>query len=416
LLKITRSEPTYFLGRFQDHFYTGATSVAFNVTRISRSDLYDLIWSEPAKDIALRLGMSPEQLKAACEAANIPRPDRHHWNNVNPGAKVKRAALPDRQLGQADYVPLIDESKMGAGAWRRVFLEGPPLTAPAFPDDRPLIESRAHALAAAAPIRKTLSRIHREISKLLARDERRKPKLTGTSLDVHFHPIISATKQGKRRLFILNTLLNALASCGGNSAKTTDHAFNWNIWIWDTGLHFELRNVGAPEDETARRVAEYERSGDLELVICHKPGHGLKTEWRDLPSEPLEAQMREVVAGFLIVAEFSYRHREIYRVERLQQEKAELDTTIQRHKEERLQEELARWKRAEDERRAQLQLEISEWRKAQEIRSFVDARQLAARGGTPEERDLAARWASWALAVADETDPIKRQGKNADDQ
>lgn len=386
------------------------------MTRITRSELYDLIWSEPAKDVAPRLGMSPEQLGTACEAANIPRPDRGYWNNVNPGAKGKRAALPDRHLGQADYVELIDESRMVSGAWRRMFLKGPPLVMPVFPDDRPVIESRAHALAAAAPIRKTRSRTHREISKLLARDERRKAKLTGTSLDVQVHPIISSTKQGKRRLLILNTLLNALASCGGNLAKTTDHAFDWSICIWDTWLRFELRNVGAPEDETARRVAEYERSGDLELVICHKPGHSLTREWRDLPSKPLEEQMREIVAGFLIIAELLYRHREIYRVERLQVQKAELEATIQRHTEERLQQELVRWEKAEDARRENLLQDVVEWKKAEDIRAFVNARLLAAKDGTPEERDLSERWATWASAVADAIDPITKHRAEENDQ
>ncbi|MBG7619364.1 hypothetical protein I5R65_07800 [Herbaspirillum sp. AP02] len=386
------------------------------MTRITRSDLYDLIWSEPAKDVAARLSMSPEQLRAACETANIPRPDRGYWTHVSGGGKPKRVQLPERQLGQADHIVLIEESRMVSGALRRMFLEGPPLVMPVFPDDRPVIESRAHALAAAAPIRKTLSRTHREISKLLARDERRKPKLTGTSLDVHFHPIISSTKQGKRRLLILNTLLHALASCGGNSAKTTDHAFNWRICIWDTGLHFELRNVGAPEDETARRMAEYERSGDLELVICHKPGHGLTREWRDLPSKPLEEQMREIVAGFLIIAELLYRHREVYRIERLQEEKAELDATIQRHKQERLQEEVARWEKAEEARRTHLLQEVAEWKKAQEIRTFIDARLRADKDGTQEEKDLSERWATWASAVADAIDPITKHRAEENDQ
>lgn len=143
-------------------------------SRIGRSELYGLIWSELTKDVAPRLGMSPEQLGTAWEATNIPRPDRGYWNHVNPRPKAKKAALPNRQPGQAGYVELIVESRMVSAVRRRMFRDGPPLVMPVFPDDRAVIESRAHALAATAPIRKTHSRIHREISKLLARDERRK--------------------------------------------------------------------------------------------------------------------------------------------------------------------------------------------------------------------------------------------------
>lgn len=324
------------------------------VHRISRSELYDLVWSEPAKDVAKRLGLSPDQLKLSCADASVPRPDRVYWAKVQRGEKTKRAPLPARQLGQADHILLIDESRMVSGARRRMLLEGPPLTMPFFPEDRAAIESRAHALAAKAPIRKTFSRTDRAISRLLARDEKRKGQLTGTSLDVHVHHIISSTKQGKRRLLLLNTLLHALASCGVRTAKTTDQAFNWSICIWDTWLHFELRHVGMPADEISPREAEYEAAASLELMICHKPGHGLKREWRDLPSKPLEAQMREIIAGFLVIAELLYRQREIYRVEQLLEEKAVLEATIQRHKQERLQEELVRWEKAEAARRAHL--------------------------------------------------------------
>lgn len=386
------------------------------VLRISRSELHDLIWSEPAKDVAQRLGMSPSQLKVACETANIPRPDRGYWNRVNGGGKPKRAPLPDRRLGQAEYVTLVDESRMGAGVRRRILLNEPPSATPKFQESLGVVELRARALAAAAPLRKTLSSRHHAISKLLIKDEENRQRWRGRALDAEFYPVISSTKQGRRRLLILNQLLQTLSYCGAGPAKSKEPGYEWSIRIGDMNVAFELRAVGAPASEISRRHQEREFPGDLELVISGSAMPGIKTEWRDSAARPLEAQMREIVAGFLIVAEFSYRRGEMDRVERLRQEKNELEATIQRHTQERLQEELVRWEKAEDARREHLLQEVAEWKRAREIRAFIDARLLAAKDGTPEEIDLTERWASWAFSVAAAIDPITKHRADENDQ
>lgn len=385
-------------------------------TRISRSELHDLIWSEPAKDVAQRLGMSPEQLKAACETARIPRPGRGYWNSVNGGGKPKRVQLPDRLLGQAEHVTLVDESRMGSGVRRRMLLEQPPPATPKFQEDMGVVELRARALAEAAPLLKTLSNKHQAISKLLRKDEENKKRWRGRVLDADLFPVISFTKRGRRRLLILNQLLQALAYCGAGTAKTKGLAYEWSVRIGDVLVAFELRDVNAPMNELTRRRKERDEASDLELVISCEPTVGIKTEWCDSASRPIEAQMREIVAGFLIIAEFSYRSDEIDRVERLRQEKAELEAEIQRHKQERLQEQLDGWKNAEEERRGDLLTEVEEWKKAQEIRAFIDARLLAAKDGTPEDRDLAERWASWAMSIAAAIDPITKDRADENDQ
>ncbi|WP_156481271.1 hypothetical protein [Herbaspirillum rubrisubalbicans] len=386
------------------------------MTRITRSELHDLIWSQPAKDVAQRLGMSPEQLRAACETARIPRPGRGYWNMVNGGGKPKRVPLPDRLLGQAEHVILVDESRMGSGVRRRMLLDEPPLETPEFREGLSIVELRARALAAAAPLRKTLSNKHHAISKLLIKDEENKQRWRGHPLDAEFYPVISSTKQGRRRLLILNQLLQALSYCGAGAAKTKEPGYEWSIRIGDMNVAFELRAVGAPASEISRRHQERDDPGDLELVIRGEATGGIETEWRDSASRPLQAQMREIVAGFLIFAELSYRRGEIDRVQRLLQKRAELEATIQRHKQERLQEQLEGWKKAEEERRGDLLVEVEDWKKAHEIRAFINARLLAAEDGTPEERELSERWARWALSIADAIDPITKHRAEENDQ
>ena len=46
------------------------------MTTISREALYDLVWTEPVRTIAQRMGVSDAWLKKCCAKADIPVPDR----------------------------------------------------------------------------------------------------------------------------------------------------------------------------------------------------------------------------------------------------------------------------------------------------------------------------------------------------
>jgi len=108
------------------------------------------------------------------------------------------------------------------------------------------------------------------------------------------------------------------------------------------------------------------------------------------------------------VAEWLYRESELQRYEQYFDEKAELEATIKRHQEERIQEELARWESAEEIRREELLEEVSAWKKAGEIRAYVQAAIVSKGKG-----ELTDRWVEWALAEADRIDPLaEKSGDN----
>jgi hypothetical protein len=47
--------------------------------RLSRKELYELVWSEPMKILAPRFGISDVALRKACARAEIPTPGPGHW-------------------------------------------------------------------------------------------------------------------------------------------------------------------------------------------------------------------------------------------------------------------------------------------------------------------------------------------------
>ena len=54
------------------------------MTTISREALYDLVWTEPVRTIALRMGVSDVWLKKCCSKADIPVPDRGYYFRPTP--------------------------------------------------------------------------------------------------------------------------------------------------------------------------------------------------------------------------------------------------------------------------------------------------------------------------------------------
>lgn len=369
--------------------------------RVSRSELYDLVWSEPASKLAKRFGISDVMLAKVCRGSNIPKPSLRYWAKQDAGKPTKKLALPARALGQSDHVVFGSEPTFGTGARRRILLEGPIPDKPVFPESLAEVKARAHALADAAPIRKTLSGRHPEVSKLLAKDEANKKKRTGRLLDQYLYPVIAFSKQGRRRFTILNSILIALTQCGASAAKVRGDGYQCAVAIGDQRIDFELRYEGAAE--VRRSVKEAEETSPLELVISRAEAPDeIASKWNDREKQPLESQVKQIVAGFLIMAEWRYRESELQRYEQYFKEKAELEATIKRHREERIQEELDRWEKAEEIRREELFEEVSAWVKAGEIRAYVQAA-IVSRG----KGELTDRWTEWALAKADQIDPLK---------
>ncbi|HOC44118.1 MAG TPA: hypothetical protein PKJ99_13970 [Thermoanaerobaculales bacterium] len=71
---------------------------------ISRDQLYQEVWSEPATKVAERYGVSDVAVAKWCQKLNVPRPGRGYWARVNAGYRVKTVPLPEAEEGQREYV------------------------------------------------------------------------------------------------------------------------------------------------------------------------------------------------------------------------------------------------------------------------------------------------------------------------
>ena len=68
--------------------------MAQNLITLPRSQLYELVWSKPVRDLAAEFGISDVALAKRCRALKIPVPGRGHWARVAAGQKPRRPPLP----------------------------------------------------------------------------------------------------------------------------------------------------------------------------------------------------------------------------------------------------------------------------------------------------------------------------------
>ena len=70
--------------------------------QLSRKKLYDLVWSEPMRNLSTRFGISDVALKKTCARAGIPTPDRGYWAKKEAGKETIQSVLPMRPPGMND--------------------------------------------------------------------------------------------------------------------------------------------------------------------------------------------------------------------------------------------------------------------------------------------------------------------------
>jgi hypothetical protein len=67
--------------------------------RVSREELYDLVWRKPMLHVADRYGVSSNFMARVCQSLDVPRPPRGHWAKLSHGKPSPKPSLPDAGPG-----------------------------------------------------------------------------------------------------------------------------------------------------------------------------------------------------------------------------------------------------------------------------------------------------------------------------
>ncbi|WP_108823545.1 hypothetical protein [Dysgonomonas sp. Marseille-P4361] len=81
--------------------------------KLSRKELYDLVWSEPMIALAKRFGLSDNGLRKHCKSMNIPTPPVGYWSKLEHGKPVKKTPLSENYEGKKTNVNLkeVDQTQ-----------------------------------------------------------------------------------------------------------------------------------------------------------------------------------------------------------------------------------------------------------------------------------------------------------------
>lgn len=376
--------------------------------RLSRQELYDLVWSEAVSKVAARYNLSDVGLKKICLKHRIPVPPRGYWQKVAAGKKVQKIALP--AVTDADEIVI----RVVSPAITEAVAEGEFDAAIEAEDNSPpVIVSEA---------------LHRPHGATIALREalRRDPDSQGA---VHsFVPEAFGCRVSKssvsRVLRIADALAKACEARGftllhgkkgeriGGQLRVVVDGFSYDI-SFSERMRQEAYRLTPAELERRKQgqyvyapAYQYTPTGELTIKIYPMYGSGLRGVWNDTKRRQVEACLGDVMLSLRRVAAWQAAERakaeaRQVRYEAEQQRRAVLRAEIE----------------TERVRVEQLGKDAAAWRRAQDIRVFVDARaaQMAICASHPDRASAdglandpeAKRWLQWASDQADRLDPLR---------
>lgn len=361
-------------------------------------DVIAFAWSAPMRDLAKKIGISDVGLKKLLKAQGIATPPQGHWNRVHAGKVVASPPPPpDRKPGENGRVRLDGRFRGQVAEAGRMPVDGP-FVSRHVPEDLAELRERELDAIGKAKAPRDLSQPHVGLSALLRDEESRREKCAGSRW--HWDEPKFDTPLARRQLRILSGLFYALAKRGHTGhVYEREEQLRASCTIGDTTLELSFEVVGKHSTEQRRGHRLPARALSAKTPLRLRLDRALRAElvssWEDR-EEPLEAGLAGIAADLVVAGEATFRRG---LVEALEREREHREWLARSEREQR--------KRRNQERLAMLEESGMLLRKADEIRALVSRisspAELARLG---VDQTAAGRWKQWALARADEIDPI----------
>lgn len=371
--------------------------------RLSRKELYDLVWSEPMRSVSARFGISDVALKKTCAKAVVPTPERGYWAKKESGKNMFVPTLPDRAPGMDDEVLVAGRQDHWYRDWNKEELLGPLPPPPEFKVPIESVREQIALVIGQVRVPREFKVWHPVVERLLKEDEKRREKQVADPYPVSWENPLFDTPFERRRLRILNSLFVAIGKFNGKPSPYGREAQVFHIGFYSQYVRLSL---APPQVQARRSTAGSKVSKEtLALSLHHSNSEETRITWQDSDDTKVEAHLTEAAVEIVLTAEVHYResaarqHR--WRVER----KAELEEEERQRLLEAERAEMERVKRLGQARIDGLLNDATAFQQAGQIRMYVKSITLSqsSLGTTPTE-DLD-RWSQWALAQADRIDP-----------
>jgi hypothetical protein len=342
--------------------------------QLSRKKLYDLVWSEPMRNLSVRFGISDVALKKTCARAGIPTPDRGHWAKKEARRETFQAVLPMRPPGMDDEV---STASGGSGSYQYRnkeeilgFVGAPPQFAEPIETVRTRIAETVDHVAVPHKVRTW----HPAIDRLLKEDEKRREKQLTDPYPASRDKPLFDTPFERRRLRVLNSLFLAVARMNGKPSVHGREARGIRISFFQQHLCLTLDRPKRSNRHTQALNTTGE-SSDTRLSLSILRGFGSETVlafWQDEDARKLEMHMTDVAVQTILTAEMQYRENALRQYQWRVRRKAELEEEQRKRKLEAKRAEKERKKRIEQARINRLLGDAAAFQQAGEIRKYVE--------------------------------------------
>lgn len=296
--------------------------------RMSRKELYDLVWSEPLRNLSGRFGISDVAIKRCCQRSAVPTPERGYWARKDAGKETFIPDLPERMPAMEDEVIVGGGSDYywGGQQWTREELLGPLPPRPEFTTPMEAVRERVAKTIGKVTVPREVTVWHPAIQRLLEEDEARREKLRKYTYS--WDKPLFESPLDMRRLRLLNSLFVGIGKFNGKPSPDKD-ARKATLTFYKQHIAIAL---GPPKLPTRGKSAEAPK--DLLALAILESYHSDNEVrwWRDGDGSRLELQMTDVAVEVVLLAEAGYRDSVTWRYNRRVERKAELEEEDRRLK------------------------------------------------------------------------------------
>jgi hypothetical protein len=360
--------------------------------KITREELYKLVWSKPLTELAKEFGMSDVGVAKVCKKLNVPRPYRGYWQLLAAGRKLTIPKLPQARQGEPTETILSPDS------YRVNFKPKNPEVVDSIEAER-LAENRIK-------VAESLDNPHRLVRNTQILLRKGKPDESGR---LHYwnlpdnRPRLSvrvSKNTMSRALLIMDALVRALEARGCTVEAEDGTVCNIGeskvpFYLWERVRRTD-RVLTEKEKEKPWWYKSHEFIPTGELVFTLDEYCVDRKNWADGKKKKLEDKLNDIVAGLFAAAE-QLRLREI---ERKEEEARRAEAARKRA-------ELEHQLRIQEERGKQLDSLVDSWIRSKNLRQVLKECEDTLRVQNESRIPSDEYWLRWARAYADHIDPIK---------
>jgi hypothetical protein len=376
-------------------------------TRLSRNELYELVWSEPMKNLSVRFGISDVALKKTCARAAIPTPDRGYWAKREAGKSTFQQTLSERPPGMDDTVVVGG----GGNHWYQLSsndeLLAPLPSPPVFQESIETVRERIAKLIGKVSVRREVHDWHPAIDRLLKDDDKRRERQLASPYPTSWDAPRFDGPLERRMLRILNALFLGIAGMNGKPVMSGQDLGSLQVTFFQQHVGIRLGRIKQVRrgGSAVRPNAADDNKLSFSILESSYGSDKERLSWQDDDSNKIEARIAEIARELVVTAEVQHRESALrhyqWRVER----KAVLEEEERKRKLEAERRERERVKRLEQGRIDRLLKDAAAFQQAAAIRKYVEAIQLTQGCSGVATADDLERWSKWALAQADRIDP-----------